>query len=341
MTQHKLSKGPLFDDAGRLAEAGYATDEAKTYNAADVRAHWMRLKEWDYYCVLDDDYGFSCVVADNGYMGMLSATWFDFKAGTVEPIAQIPLFPRGKMGMPGSADWGDVKASKGGLSLEFRHINGGRHLIVDAPKFRDGAGLHADIVLTQPEGDDRMTIVTPYDHSWKAFYYNQKINCMPAKGTVTVAGQDYQFSPDKNFGVLDWGRGVWAYQNCWYWGSASGLVDGKRFGFNIGYGFGDTSAASENMLFWEGKAHKLDQVTFHIHPDGFDAGPWRFTSNDGRFDMQFDPVVDREDMVNALVLQSFTHQTFGKFNGTATLDDGTVLQVRDLLGFAEEVKTRW
>lgn len=26
-------------------------------------------------------------------------------------------------------------------------------------------------------------------------------------------------------------------------------VDGHRFGFNIGYGFGDTSAASENVIF--------------------------------------------------------------------------------------------
>ena len=64
--------------------------------------------------------------------------------------------------------------------------------------------------------------------------------------------------------MLDWGRGVWTYHNTWYWGSASGQVDGVPFGWNIGYGFGDTSAASENMLFYGGKAHKLSQVTFHI-----------------------------------------------------------------------------
>ncbi|MEN8721940.1 MAG: DUF2804 domain-containing protein [Alphaproteobacteria bacterium] len=340
MTHHKLSHGPLFDAAGNLAEVGYATDEAKTYSSDQVRAPWFRLKEWDYYCVLDDDFGFSCVVADNGYMGLLSATWFDFKAGTVVPIAAVPLLPRGKMGMPASANAGDVEASHKGMTLSFRHEHGGRRLVVDAPQWNDGQGIAADIFLEDRQ-DDRMTIVTPYTHSQRAFYYNQKINCMPASGTVNVAGQTYTFSPDKNFGVLDWGRGVWAYSNCWYWGSASGLVDGHRFGFNIGYGFGDTSAASENMLFYDGVAHKLDQITFHINPNGFDAGPWQFTSSDGRFEMSFDPVLDREDMIDAMVLRSFTHQTFGRFNGKAVLDDGTVLEVKDLLGFAEEVITRW
>ena len=56
----------------------------------------------------------------------------------------------------------------------------------------------------------------------------------------------------------------WTYDNTWYWGSGSGTVDGHRFGFNIGYGFGDTSAASENILFYDGVGHKLDDVTFLI-----------------------------------------------------------------------------
>ena len=98
--------------------------------------------------------------------------------------------------------------------------------------------------------------------------------------------------------MLDWGRGVWTYKNTWYWGSASGLVDGERFGFNIGYGFGNTSAASENMLFYKGRAHKLSQVIFHIPGDGGRATPdymrpWTFTSDDGRFEMDYTPVLDR------------------------------------------------
>jgi hypothetical protein len=119
------------------------------------------------------------------------------------------------------------------------------------------------------------------------------------------------------------------------------LFEGRSFGFNIGYGFGNTSAASENMLFLDGKAHKLDQVTFHIPDDGYDRSPWHFSSNDGRFEMTFEPVLDRIENIDVFVFRSIVHQVFGRFTGTVILDDGEKLEVRDLMGFAEDVRNRW
>jgi hypothetical protein len=167
---------------------------------------------------------------------------------------------------------------------------------------------------------------------------------MRASGTVEIGDEKYTFDPAESFGVLDWGRGVWTYKNTWYWGSASGLVDGVDFGFNIGYGFGDTSAATENMLFYEGKAHKLSQVTFHIPmKDGKEdyLKPWTFTSDDGRFEMDFVPIIDRASNTDFKILGSDQHQVFGLFSGVAVLDDGTRLKVKDLIGFAEKVSNKW
>ena len=36
-------------------------------------------------------------------------------------------------------------------------------------------------------------------------------------------------------------------------------MDGAPFGWNLGYGFGDTSAATENALIYNGRLHKLDE----------------------------------------------------------------------------------
>ena len=166
---------------------------------------------------------------------------------------------------------------------------------------------------------------------------------MRAEGAVTYGyhNRTYTFDPADSFAVLDWGRGVWTYKNTWYWGSASGLVNGEKFGFNIGYGFGDTSAASENILFFDGKAHKLTELEFHLPDGAHDSGPWRFTSSDGRFEMTFEPIVDRHADFAMGPVSSRQHQVFGKFSGVAVLDDGTRLQVRDLIGFAEEVENHW
>ena len=190
-----------------------------------------------------------------------------------------------------------------------------------------------------------MVIVTPYDDDAKAFYYNQKINCMNAEGYIRLAENYYEFKKGKAFGGLDWGRGVWTYKNTWYWSSASSQINGIPFGFNLGYGFGNTDAASENMVFYNGKAHKLEGVTFCIPHDssGKDdyLSPWQFVSSDGRFEATFEPILNRHSHVNALVIESNQNQVFGKFTGYTVLDNGVRLEFSDLIGFAEKVYNRW
>lgn len=41
------------------------------------------------------------------------------------------------------------------------------------------------------------------------------------------------------------------------------------------------------------------------------------------------------------VISSDQHQVFGTFDGTAICDDGTVIELKQFLGFAERVENRW
>ena len=98
------------------------------------------------------------------------------------------------------------------------------------------------------------------------------------------------------------------------------------------------------MLFYNGKSHKLDEVTLNIpQKDGADdfMSPWTFTSNDGRFEMNFTPLLDRYEPFDLKVFAMIPHQVFGYFTGKATLDDGTVIEVSNKLGFAEKVHNKW
>ena len=156
----------------------------------------------------------------------------------------------------------------------------------------------------------------------------------------TQTGKRYEFHPEKHFGTLDWGRGVWTYDNTWYWGSGNCDVDGHAFGFNIGYGFGNTKAASENVIFYDGVAHKIDDVTFVIPEDDY-CKPWKFTSSDGRFEMDFMPLLDRSACLDYKLIVSDQHQVFGRMSGTTVLDDGTKVEIKDVLCFAEKVHNRY
>ena len=98
------------------------------------------------------------------------------------------------------------------------------------------------------------------------------------------------------------------------------------------------------MLFVDGVAHKLDEVTFNIpQKDGKDdyMSPWTFTSNDNRFNMEFTPLIDRYDPLDFKFIMMIPHQVFGVFNGEVVLDDGKKLKVNNLIGFAEKVHNKW
>jgi hypothetical protein len=57
--------------------------------------------------------------------------------------------------------------------------------------------------------------------------------------------------------------------------------------------------------------------------------------------MDFRPLMDRSAVINLGVLCSDQHQVFGRFSGTAVLDDGRKIEIRDLTGFAEKVRNKW
>ena len=340
--QHEiLTAAPLLDASGNLAEPGYAKKLLPVYRRRDVKASRLRLKEWDYYLVSNGRFALALTIADNGYMGMDSVSLLDLDEGweiTVSPMSVLPL---GRTGLPETSAAGVTRHSGKGRSLCFEALGQGRRrLSARMDKFGPEGPLTAEITLSG-EPEESMVIATPFPRD-KHFYYNQKINCMRASGTVRYGGRDYVFDPADSFAVLDWGRGVWTYHNTWYWGSASGQVEGVPFGWNIGYGFGDTAAATENMLFYGGKAHKLSAVTFHIPGGEKDfLSPWRFTSDDGRFEMDFRPQLDRASCTDFKLLKSDQHQVFGRFSGRAVLDDGRVIRVEDFPGFAEKVENKW
>ena len=147
--------------------------------------------------------------------------------------------------------------------------------------------------------------------------------------------------PTESLGNLDWGRGVWEYRSFWVWASASGFLgDGRRVGLNLGFGFGDTSAATENALILDGRIHKLGQVDFTYDSGDF-MRPWRMISPDQRLDLEFVPFLERVAATNLAIITSEVHQMFGRYHGTAQTDGGEVLHLDGVVGFAEEHQARW
>lgn len=341
MRNHEVTaRQRLLNFDGSLKEPGYSRQLYQIYDRNDIKAPKFRIKEWDYYLVLCDDYAVAFTVSDDGYIGLQSVSLLLFGETPWEHTETVLTpFPMGKLKMPSTSDTGNVLYRDKRLYLAYEKSEGKRRIVCQFKNFYEGKTFSCDITLEQPPMDT-MVIATPWKEDKKAFYYNQKINCMRASGQAQFDGKTYTFNPETDFGTLDWGRGVWTYDNTWNWGSGNAVVNGKPFGFNIGYGFGDTSAASENMLFYDGVAHKLDDVVFHI-PETSYLAPWTISSSDGRFEMDFVPVLDRAAKIDVKAIVTDQHQVFGKMSGTAVLDDGTVLEIKDVMCFCERVHNKY
>lgn len=330
--------GQLLDETGNLQQKGWGRTNLLEYHRSQIKAPNFMIKEWDYYAILNEEFGIALTIADNGYLGIVAASVFDFTSAKIWTNQMMVPFPLGNFNMPQSSSHGDIRFDKKGFRLKFLKTGPNRTLEIKIDDFFDGKSLVGSITLIEPQHDTLM-IATPFKKT-ERFYYNHKINNMLAKGQVTFDNKILDFNSKKSFGVLDWGRGVWPYSNTWYWGSVSCEIDGHSFGFNIGYGFGDTKAATENIVFYDGIGHKLDQITFHIPKDNY-LNPWTFSSNDKRFELTFEPIVDRNSTKKILILESIQHQVFGYFSGSVILDDGREIKLNRVFGFAEKVMNKW
>jgi hypothetical protein len=329
----------LLDNHGELTEPGWSRSLVQEYNRSMIKAPKFRIKEWDYYIVISDGFAGAFTISDDGYIGLQSVSLLVFGDKPHEHTETVlNAFPMGKIGLPSSSACGVTKYEDKRLQMKFEVLDHKRHITCHFENFYEGKAFDCDIYLEQPDMDS-MVIATPWDKK-HAFYYNQKINCMRASGYMLYDGKRYEFNPLTDFGTLDWGRGVWTYDNTWNWGSGNCDIDGNSFGFNIGYGFGNTKAATENVIFYNGVVHKLDDITFHIPPNSY-MDPWKFTSSDGRFEMDFIPVLDRAACLDYKIIVSDQHQVFGRMSGTAILDNGEKIQVKDIMCFAEKVHNKY
>jgi hypothetical protein len=336
--------GPLLRPDGRLAQVGWAPQPLLDCNLEEAHFYALRplqrlrIKRWDYYAVFSPRSFFSATIADLGYAGNLFVYVLDFATGDLHEEGLVVPFGKG-VELPHNSTTGDSRFEDHRLKLLFSLQPDCRHLSVSWPSFQNGRGIQAEIDLFSPPEYESMNIVIPIGA--KRFYYNRKINCLPASGVIRYGNETETLDAGTCLGSLDWGRGVWEYQSYWNWASASGfLPDGRTIGLNLGRGFGDLSKAGENAVILNNRIHKLEQVKFD-YVSGDYMQPWKFTDSAGRLDLLFTPFKDRLAKTNLGVITSHVHQMFGRYNGTVTSDEGEQIQIADLIGFAEEHHARW
>lgn len=174
---------------------------------------------------------------------------------------------------------------------------------------------------------------------YQGWVFTQKAQALKVQGTLNWHKQTFDLSRLKALASVDWSAGYMRRETFWNWASlACYLPDGRRLGFNFAAGVNETGI-SENILWIEGQAHKIDMVLFQF--DRYDkSSHWQITSNDGMIKLRFKPAGKRQDKQNKwLIVSNFT-QFFGTFSGEIMLPNES-LQLNETWGLTEDHYAKW
>lgn len=332
----------LLASNGTLLAKGYAKHNVFDYERNNVKKQ-NRRKEWDFYQLSNGRYMVQISFANISLGGYVSAVLVDLYEGKTIANKMSPFIGgKDKYVLPPKGDVpNNVNMTIGKAHFDFNTTETCRTLYF---KCQD---IECNFSMDIMPGLENITTVLPFDNYPDRYFMTTKQNSMPCEGTFRAGADIYEFSKDDTFCILDWGRVCTPYSLVWYWGNGSTYItdeNGQKhiFGFEITWGIGNESNATETCLFYDGKAHKIGAVDVDVFPkpDKY-MQPWRFVSEDGRFNLTMTPFYDHHSDLNVLAMRMHSHQVHGKWNGTVTLDDGTVLNIKDMYAFCEYVENRW
>lgn len=330
---------PLLAPDGSLSAWGWARRGVMQYNREAIPAEQLgRVKEWEHYTIMSPQFTAGVTIVQLGGITAASAELIDYKEQVSHHAMFMAPVPKSTAILPADP-YGSTEFARGKNRLAFSYADGQRQITGEFVRSALATAMQVNVTLADPPEGESVAITRPFEEPGQ-FFYENKIFGLPATGTITVAGREFQLPEGESWAIFDWGRGIWPAESSWFWGQAAGRVGQQQVAINLGHGYGDDSHGTCNAILVDGKLHKLDIVECEFDPQDR-MQPWMFTSNDGRLQLTFVPTYNQHSQQDVGFASAELHKIHGHYSGTLVLDDGTELQVKDLLGFAEHMRQQW
>ena len=319
-----LPSGRLNQDA-----VGWSRRPLHDTSGIDGRTSRGRNKRWEYWAVTTPTHIVSLTVSSLDYASVHGIMIHDIRSGTtVERGAVAPL--SGSATLPSRLGAGPARARTRSLSIDIDDDP-------DSTRLRRRAdGVAFDIAADRPHGHEVLAVVVPWSQT--RFQYTVKDVARPATGWLELNGERIDLPAGRSWAVLDHGRGRWPYRMQWNWGAASGTVDGRTVGLQLGGKWTDGTGSTENGVLVDGTLHKISEELDWEYDERDWLSPWRI--HGAGVDLAFVPFWDHTSSTELVVFGSRGHQCFGHYAGWVETAQGRI-EVDALLGWAEDVRNRW
>ncbi len=119
------------------------------------------------------------------------------------------------------------------------------------------------------------------------------------------------------------------------------LPNGRLINLNLDRQWTDSTGSIENGVCIDGRLHKLStDLTWQYDKTAF-MHPWRISDPTGRLALTFTLFLERVAASNVWLVRSEVHQIFGHYDGFITTNEGEVVPVNRLVGWAEDHVALW
>lgn len=308
---------------------GWSRTPLHDTSGIDGRRVWGRNKRWEYWAVTTQTHIVSLTVSSLDYAAVHGILVHDIRSGaTLERGAVAPLGSSATL--PARLGASSALARTRSLSIDIDELPSGTRLRGRAE------GVAFDITAERPAGHEALAVVVPWSDT--RFQYTVKDVARPAVGWLEVDGGTVDLPSGESWAVLDHGRGRWPYRMQWNWGAASGVVDGRAIGLQLGGKWTDGSGSTENGVLVDGRLHKISDELDWLYDERDWLAPWHIQG--ASVDLEFVPFWDHVSSTELLVFGSRGHQCFGHYSGWVDTEEGRI-NIGALLGCAEDVRNRW
>ena len=327
--QNKIEeKTLLLNKKGHLNQKGYATKMNFIYNKEYVKSKPFKLKEWNFYQFIKDKYSLQLTIGHVSYASSINATLIDLSTGNRHEIGAFNLLKTPTLDNNPENDSYNEYVDEN-LKMSFSVTKEKRILYVKgkSDKYKD---VEIRLDIENDIDNEKMVIATPFKKKTQ-FYLNYKENYYKVIGYARFDDEEVNF--DNATGLIDWGRGVWPYKHEWFWGNLTSHISEIPFGFNIGWGFGDLSNATENMFFYNKKAYKLTNLIVTRNINNY-MDNWHLKDESGLFEVTFSPIYDNYTSNKILFVNTHCDQVYGYFKGYIVVE-GIKIEFDNILAFIE------
>lgn len=306
----------------------------------------MRLKEWQHFAVVNDEWYLSLALFDAKWLALAQICLFDRVRGRTLFYERRVLPWR--LRLPATLAGGRVGVAAGGFELAFENHLGaperGEHrLRFDVRAGRELPPASGRFTLFEPlapAADAVTPIVVSLPLPGGGALYSHKC-VVPCEGSMVVGGETVEFPRARSYALVDVHKGFYPWVMTWRWATAGHVGEGGVRGFNLTDNqVVDQERYNENCLWADGAIHLLPPVRFAIDGGVAAVGkPWRIQDDRGQVDLVFVPEAVRTVDINAGILRSRYRGPFGAFQGTIRAGEGDV-KVDGWFGMCEDFYLR-